>query len=74
METLTTVTSKNKLPGDLLIRKPDHVVVGYVMENGALHFNCPDAVLNLVYARKPFPGSMPDNGKWLTDTGITVKI
>lgn len=72
MNTLTVIEFKDKKPGDILIRKEDNLLVGYVKENGGLDLHTDDMDLHIICARPENPFTEYANRIWTTNTGLTV--
>lgn len=70
--TLTVIEYKDKKPGDVLIRKEDNMLVGYVKENGGLDLYTDDMNLHIIWARPEKPFTKYADRTWTTNTGITV--
>lgn len=72
---LTVIDKVEKLPGDLIVRKPDNTIIGYIRDSGALQLDCADPKLEIFYVRKPHTAEPLVDGnkqRWITDTGINV--
>jgi len=75
MNTLTIIDSKDKKTGDVLVRKQDYVIAGFVKESGGLDLHTDDMDLQVIWARPESPVTEYSNRTWnLNGQSVTETV